>query len=58
MLNKVVLVVTLFAASAIAAPSKADNNAACLLSAGCFFQSPAGGWICPNPETYMLCIDE
>lgn len=54
------LMVSLFLASAtVAAPTAAVAGPyeECLLTAGCFFDSGTLSWVCPDPATYMLCVD-
>jgi hypothetical protein len=59
MLKKLALVSAFFVASAVAVPSHAaGENPACLLAGGCYYDSSTHSWYCPDPVTYMQCIDE
>lgn len=41
------------AADPASRPLRGDPNDPCFLSAGCFWA--VDGWVCPNPDVYMMC---
>lgn len=45
------------AASIVALPhaAAAEPNPGCLIIAGCFWDG--SGWACPDPATYMDCVE-
>jgi len=56
-MKKFVLVLAI-AGAGIAAPAAAsDPYVHCLIKANCFYDHPTNSWICPDPSTYMLCVD-
>lgn len=48
-----------FAVLAILTPAtaQASDPTACLLYAGCYFDSGTLSWICPDPAIYAMCVD-
>lgn len=47
-----------FAVVAILTPAtaQASDPTACLLYAGCHFDSGTLSWICPDPAIYAMCV--